>query len=133
MTLQTSGAVPGLSAAWPVHAGGAAADRSCATRLSLARGAMGAAPCKAPEGVGVGGPSADRGSCAPAGGAVAPCPVLAEPLAPRDLPQLPRDPWVTTPHDSGALPATLTARALAATRPDRRPDFFLAVKRGGDA
>jgi hypothetical protein len=85
MTLQTSGAVPGLSAAWPLHAGGTAADRSCATRLSLARGAMGAAPCKAPEGGGVGGPRAVRGSCAPPAWAVAPRPVLPEPPAPRDF------------------------------------------------
>jgi hypothetical protein len=75
MTSETSGAVPGSPATWPGHAGGAAADSGCATRLSLVRGAMGAAPCKAPVGGGVGGPRADRGLPAPAAGAAAPRPV----------------------------------------------------------
>jgi hypothetical protein len=85
MTLQTSGAAPASSAAWALHAGGAATDPSCATRLSLVRGATGAAPCKAPEGGGVGGPSAVRGSRAPATGAVAPHPLLPEPLRSEEL------------------------------------------------
>jgi hypothetical protein len=86
MTSQTSGAAPGSSATWRVHVGAAAADPSCATRLSLVRGATGAAPCKAPEGGGVGGPRADRGLPAPAAGVVAPHPLLPEPRAPRDFP-----------------------------------------------
>jgi hypothetical protein len=90
MTSQTSGAVSGLSAAWADHAAGAAAtDHSCATRLSLVRGAVGAAPCKAPVGGGVGGPRVVRGACAPPAGAAAPHPVLPEPRTPRDFPRPP--------------------------------------------
>jgi hypothetical protein len=57
-----------------------------ASRLSLARGAMGAAPCKAPVGDGAGGPRAGRGHRAPAAGAAAPHPM---PGAPRDSPAPP--------------------------------------------
>jgi hypothetical protein len=89
MTSQTPGAVPGPSATWSTHAGGAEADPSCATRLSLVRGATGAAPCKAPEGGGVGGPRADRGAPAPAVRVVAPRLHVPEPKAPRDFPQPP--------------------------------------------
>jgi hypothetical protein len=89
MTSQTSGAVPGSSPAWILHAGAAAADHSCATRLSLVRGASGAAPCKAPVGGGVGGPRVVRGHRAPPAGVVAPRPVVPEPRTPRDFPQPP--------------------------------------------
>jgi hypothetical protein len=89
MISQTSGAVPVSPAAWRVHAGTAAADPSCATRLSLVRGATGAAPCKAPVGGGVGGPRVVRGACAPPAGVVAPRPVVPEPKAPRDFPRPP--------------------------------------------
>jgi hypothetical protein len=89
VTPQTSGAVPGSSPAWTLHAGGAAADHSCATRLSLVRGATGAAPCKASEGGGVGGPRVVRGHCAPPAGAAAPRPLVPEPRAPRDFPAPP--------------------------------------------
>jgi hypothetical protein len=89
MISQTSGAVAGSSAAWRVHTGAAAADPSCATRFSLARGATGVAPCKAPVGGGVGGPRVVRGACAPPAGVVAPRPVLPEPKAPRDFPRPP--------------------------------------------
>jgi len=77
MTSQTSGAVPGSSARWRVHAANPAADLGCATRLSLVRGATGAASCKAPMGGGVGGPRAYRGPCTPPAGAVAPHPLLS--------------------------------------------------------
>ena len=79
MTSQTMGAVPGSSPSWPDRASGGAVDRSCATRLSLARGATDAAPCKASVGVGRGGPRAGHSSRAR--GAVA----LAVPEAPRDF------------------------------------------------
>ena len=84
MTSQTSGAVPGSPPEWTLD-GGAATDPSCATRLSLVRGAVGAAPCKAPVGGGVGGSRVVRGACAPPAGAVAPHPVVPEPEAPRDF------------------------------------------------
>jgi hypothetical protein len=71
MTSQTSGAVPGTAASWGAHAGATAPDLDCATRLSLVRGATGAAPCKAPVGGGVGGPRADRGPSAPPAGVAA--------------------------------------------------------------
>lgn len=60
-----------------------------ASRFSLARGATGAAPCKAPVDGGVGGPRVDRGSCAPPAGAVARRLALPEPRAPRDFPAPP--------------------------------------------
>jgi hypothetical protein len=123
MTLQTSGAVPGSSAAWQLHAGAAAADRSCATRLSLVRGATGAAPCKAPEGGGVGGPRADRGSCAPAVGVVAPCPVLPEPAAPRDFPRPPLR-SVEPGGDEAAV------RSAGRAAPDAADQGRLSVGRG---
>jgi hypothetical protein len=81
MSSQTAGAVPGPSYSWSDHGAAVVVAESCATRFSLARGATGAAPCKAPVGGGVGGPRADRGSCAPATGAV----------ASRHLPEAPRD------------------------------------------
>jgi hypothetical protein len=81
MSSQIAGAVPGPSYSWSDHGAAVVVAESCATRFSLARGAAGAAPCKAPVGGGVGGPKADRGSCAPATGAV----------APRHLPKPPRD------------------------------------------
>jgi hypothetical protein len=86
MSLQTAGAVPGPSSSWSDHGLAAVVAESCATRFSLARGATGAAPCKAPVGGGVGGPRAVRGSCAPAAGAVAPRPM---PEPPRDFPRPP--------------------------------------------
>jgi hypothetical protein len=86
MSSQTAGAVPGPSRSWSGHGADALVAESCATRFSLARGATGAAPCKAPVGGGVGGPRAVRGSCAPATGAVAPYPM---PGAPRDFPHPP--------------------------------------------
>jgi hypothetical protein len=81
MSSQTAGAVPGPSYSWSDHGAAVVVAQSCATRFSLARGATGAAPCKAPVGGGVGGPRADRGSCAPATGVV----------ASRHLPEAPRD------------------------------------------
>jgi hypothetical protein len=81
MSSQTAGAVPGPSDSWSDRGAAVVIAESCATRFSLARGATGAAPCKAPVGGGVGGPRADRGSCATATGAV----------APRHLPEAPRD------------------------------------------
>jgi hypothetical protein len=72
----------------------------CATRLSLVRGATGAAPCKAPEGGGVGGPRVDRGVPAPPAGAAAPHPYLPEPRTPRDFP--------TPPLLGGSAPRDLT-------------------------
>jgi hypothetical protein len=86
MSSQTAGAVPGPSHSWSGHGADVVVAESCATRFSLARGATGAAPCKAPVGGGVGGPRADRGSCAPAAGAVAPS---SMPGAPRDFPRPP--------------------------------------------
>jgi hypothetical protein len=86
MSSQTAGAVPGPSSSWSDHGLVAVVAESCATRFSLARGATGATPCKAPVGGGVGGPRAVRGSCAPATGAVAPCPM---PGALRDFPRPP--------------------------------------------
>jgi hypothetical protein len=88
MSSQTAGAVPGPSYSWSDHGLSAVVAESCATRFSLARGATGAASCKAPAGAlkapaggGAGGSRADRGSCAPATGVV----------APRHLPEAPRD------------------------------------------
>jgi hypothetical protein len=86
MSSQTSGAVPGPSSSWSDHGSGAVVAESCATRFSLARGATGATPCKAPVGGGVGGARAGRGSCAPAAGAAAPS---SMPQAPRDFPRPP--------------------------------------------
>jgi hypothetical protein len=90
MISQTSGAVSGPPHPWAGHAGGAAADQGRATRLSLVRGATGAAPCKAPEGGGVGGPRVVRGACAPPAGAVAPHPLVSEPRTSREFPVPPR-------------------------------------------
>jgi hypothetical protein len=81
MSSQTAGAVPGPSYSWSDHGAAVVVAESCATRFSLARGATGAAPCKAPVGGGGGGPRAVRGSFAPATGAA----------APRHLPHPPRD------------------------------------------
>jgi hypothetical protein len=69
--------------------GRASCKAPTASRLSLARGARGAAPCTAPIGRGVGGPRADRGSGAPAAGAVAPRLVLPDPRSPGDFPPPP--------------------------------------------
>jgi hypothetical protein len=75
MISQTAGPVPGPGHSWSDHGSGAVVAESCATRLSLARGATGAAPCKAPVGGGgVGGPRADRGPSAPPAGAAPPRP-----------------------------------------------------------
>jgi hypothetical protein len=112
MTSQISGAVPGSPAAWRAHAAAAAA-RNCATRFSLACGAMGAAPYKAPVGGGVGGPRAVRGTCAPAAGAAPPRPVLPDPRSPRDFPPPPlhaADLRSTTPT-SGPRPVRLPGPA----------------------
>jgi hypothetical protein len=105
MTSQTSGAVPGSSPAWTLHAGAAAADHSCATRLSLVRGASGAAPCKAPVGGGVGGPRVVRGLCAPPAGVVAPRPVVPGPMAPRDFSCPPLLAWLPELHTTYLRPA----------------------------
>ena len=86
MISQTAGAVPGPFLSWSGHGPDAVVGESCATRFSLARGATDATPCKAPVGGGVGGPRAVRGFCAPAVGAVAPCPM---PGTRRDLPRPP--------------------------------------------
>jgi hypothetical protein len=86
MSSQTAGAVPGPSYSWSDRGAAVVVAESCATRFSLARGATGAAPCKAPVGGGVGGPRAVRGSCAPATGAVA---SRHLPEAPRDFPPAP--------------------------------------------
>jgi hypothetical protein len=79
MISQTAGPVPGPAHSWSDHGSRAMVAESCATRLSLARGATGAAPCKAPVGGGVGGPRADRGPCAPPAGAAAPRPPFDAP------------------------------------------------------
>ncbi len=106
MSSQTAGAVTGPPYSWFGH-GIAVAEPSCATRFSLARGATGAAPCKAPVGGGVGGPRAVRGSCAPATGAV----------EPRHLPESPRDfPRPPLRHDGipdGGVRADLPAAVAA--------------------
>jgi hypothetical protein len=102
MSSQTAGAVPGPSYSWLDH-GLAVVGQSCATRLSLVRGATGAAPCKAPVGGGVGGPRADRGSCAPAAGAV----------ASRHLPEPPRD----FPRPPLRRPAELDSKSIAPSPP----------------
>jgi hypothetical protein len=86
MSSQTAGAAPDPSSSWPDRGLDPVVAESCATRFSLARGATGAAPCKAPVDGGVGGPRAVRGSCAPATGAVALRPVLPDPRHPRDFP-----------------------------------------------
>jgi hypothetical protein len=70
MTSQTTGAVPGPRQTRNGGPGNIVTDRSCATRLSLARGATGAAPCKAPVGGQAGGLRAHRGTCASAAVAV---------------------------------------------------------------
>lgn len=88
MSSQTAGAVSGPSSSWSDRGLAAVVAESCATRFSLARGATGAAPCKAPVGGGVGGPRADRGSCAPATGAVG-LRRLQAPEPPRDFPRPP--------------------------------------------
>jgi hypothetical protein len=123
MTSQTPSAVPRSSSVWPGHTGEAVAHDSCATRFSLARGATGAAPCKALEGGCVGGPRADRGSCAPPAGAVAPHPLLPGLAASRGF--LP--PRATELHTTYLRPApcapagtrwkVLAARATQITSP----------------
>jgi hypothetical protein len=89
MSSQTAGAVPGPFLTWPDRDSTVAVAEICATRFSLARGATDAAPCKASVGVGVGGPRAVRGSCAPATGVVAPRPKPRAREAPEDFPRPP--------------------------------------------
>jgi hypothetical protein len=116
MTWQALGAGPGTAAAWGVRAGDAVTDPNCATRLSLARGATGAAPCKASEGGGVGGPRADRGSCAPAAGLVAPRPAPAEPRAPQRVPDLDATTYLRSAPRASAGPRRGVPAANATNR-----------------
>jgi hypothetical protein len=96
---------------------------SCATRLSLVRGAVGAAPCKAPVGGGVGGPRVVRGACAPPAGAAAPHPALPEPKAPRDFPRPPL-------RSVGLRGIEAAFRSAGRAAPDAADQARLSVGRG---
>jgi len=86
MISQTTGPVPGSFLSGSGHDVDVVAAAGCARRFSLGRGATGATFVPAPVGGGAGGPRTVRGTCAPATGAAAPCPMAS---APRDFPHPP--------------------------------------------